>query len=325
MSDSFLQELNFPTTIVHLRVKPGPESNQLAEIVSKVARQFREQQPKIALIPGDTNSAVGAALAAAKEGVPIAHLEAGARSYDNTLPEEINRKLIDHCSSLLFAPTRQCARNLSIEGITASIKIVGDTMYDLIKDSMPRIRSTRLPFEVTGMRRLGILTVHRQSTVDQEPTLRQLVNIIGSLTSIQFIFPLHPRTKKRLKQAKILSRLEKLSNVQIAPPLSYFEMLSLVDKSDLVLTDSGGLQKEAFWLGVPCITLRERTEWNETVKLGANILTGLNERKIKRALKWFTSQSDIHSRLLSLSNPFGNGRAAVAVVESLHAITAYKR
>jgi UDP-N-acetylglucosamine 2-epimerase (non-hydrolysing) len=318
MSDSFLREFNFPSNVVHLRVKPGPESNQLAEIVQKVAKQFHENRPNVALIPGDTNSALGAALAAFKEGVPIAHLEAGARSYDNDLPEEINRKLIDHCSSMLFAPTKQCARNLMKEGITSSIKVVGDTMYDLIKSSMPKIRSTRLPFQVTGTgRRLATLTVHRQATVDQEPLLRKLVKIVGSLAGVEFVFPLHPRTKIRLKRAKILSRFERLSNVRIVPPLSYFGMLSLVCNSDLVLTDSGGLQKEAFWLGVPCITLRERTEWNETVKLGANILTGLNERKIRRAVKQLLTEVDNYSRLLSLPNPFGDGKAAVAVVQSL--------
>lgn len=245
-------------------------------------------------------------------------MEEDARNYDNDLPEETDRKLIDHCSGMLFAPTKQSARNLMKEGITSSIKIVGDTMYDLIKSSMPRIRSTRLPFQVTGTRRrLSTLTVHRQATVDDEPTLRKLVKIVGSLAGVEFVFPLHPRSKIRLKRAKILSRFAKLSNVRIVPPLSYIAMLSLVYNSDLVLTDSGGLQKEAFWLGTPCITLRERTEWNETVKLGANILTGLSERKIKRAVEWFTSQNGIRSRLLSLSNPFGNGKAAIAVLGSL--------
>jgi UDP-N-acetylglucosamine 2-epimerase (non-hydrolysing) len=273
-------------------------------------------------VPGDTNSALGAAIAALKEGVPVAHLEAGARSYDPTLPEEINRKMIDHCSAIMFAPSVNCALNLRREGIQgALVKTVGDTMYDLVKRSMPIIRK-RSPARMSldSDRKLVTVTVHRQATVDDRRSLSRLFQILASLSRMEFMVPLHPRTKKRLKEFKLASKVESIPNVRLVPPLGYLDMLSLVYRSDVVFTDSGGLQKEAFWIGVPCITLRENTEWVETVKLGANVLTGLDEAKIRRALRFFFSRSNIRSVIASLPNPYGNGAAAVKVVRCLRSV-----
>ena len=288
-------------------------------MISRLGAILRKERPQIAIVPGDTNSALGAAIAALKEHIPVAHLEAGARSFDPALPEEINRKMIDHCSAILFAPSTNCAQNLKREGVRAiQVKTVGDTMYDLIKRSMPTIRNRPLRgIRLDSDRKLAAVTVHRQATVDDRCRLARLFDIFASLPGINFVFPVHPRTRKRLQQFGLASRVGKIANVQLIAPLGYLDMLSLVSRSDLVFTDSGGLQKEAFWMGVPCITLRESTEWVETVKLHANVLTGLSETKIRRAAKFFLSQKDARSRIASLPNPYGSGAAAVKVVSCL--------
>jgi UDP-N-acetylglucosamine 2-epimerase len=227
--------------------------------------------------------------------------------------------MIDHCSSILFAPSRKCAQNLKRERIPSSlVKTVGDTMYDLIKHSMPMLR--KRPFRHTRLdsnSKLAAVTIHRQDTVDDKHKLTRLFDILSSLSGVEFILPLHPRTRKRLRGFGLTSKVERIRNVQLIRPLGYLDMLSLLSESDLVLTDSGGLQKEAFWMGVPCITLRERTEWVETVELGANALTGLHEAKIRRAVESFASQKKIRSLIASLPNPYGNGSAGVRVVQCL--------
>jgi UDP-N-acetylglucosamine 2-epimerase len=321
MSTSFLRELRFPSGLINLGVRAGTECKQLASIVASVGNVLRKERPGIVLVPGDTNSALGAALAALKEHVPIAHLEAGARSFDPSLPEEMNRRLIDHCSAILFTPTALCTENLRKEGIRGPcVKTVGDTMYDLILSSMPRIRKA-LPsyIKLDAARKIATLTVHRQGTVDDKKSLTDLFEVLASLPEIEFVFVAHPRTRRRLKEFMLFSSVKRLRNVRMIKPLGYFETLSLVRRSNLVLTDSGGLQKEAFWLGVPCITLREKTEWMETVRLGTNVLTDIKKDKIMRAVKRFTSEDNkmTRSQLGSSPNPFGNGTAAFSVVEHL--------
>jgi len=225
------------------------------------------------------------ALAAVKLSIPVGHIEAGMRSFVSDMPEEINRKLTDHVSEILFCPTLVSVRNLRAEGIRKNIVHSGDVMYELLDTFRRTIRSNR-----KVLRRLGVkdtsfllLTVHRAATVDNEASLRQLVACIKELP-LPTLFPVHPRTRKRLKRFKLWSELRRLGGLILCEPLSYLDALTAASYARAVLTDSGGLQKEALFLGTPVLTLREETEWLETLKLG-NWLVGLNKNKIISLLR----------------------------------------
>jgi UDP-N-acetylglucosamine 2-epimerase len=266
------------------------------------------ERPDYLLVYGDTNSTLAGALAAAKLGVPVAHVEAGLRSYNREMPEEINRVLADSLSSLLFCPTGVAAANLEREGITRGVFVVGDVMYDAILDSIPRAEavapSLLSKLEVESGKYL-LATVHRASNTDDPANL---ANIIGALSDSgePVVFPAHPRTAKALQQAGVVPG----PNVRQLGPVSYLEMLALEKHARKVLTDSGGVQKEAMWLAVPCITMRDETEWVETVELGWNTLTGTDHARILAA---------IHAPRLHSTPPdvYGDGHAAENIVNVL--------
>ncbi len=319
MSDIFFKELGIPEPHYHLGVGSGPQGAQTARMIEKIEEVILKEKPDCIVIYGDTNSTLAGALAASKLHLPVFHIEAGLRSYNKFMPEEINRVLSDHVSTLLFCPTKTAIKNLEKEGFKNKLndgelipipfnqKIVsniseplivnaGDVMYDIIKEIGPKAEKSEI-LERLGLngKNYATMTLHRAENVDNAERLQKLLNFVNDIDLEKVIFPVHPRTKRLLSQVNFSEK------IKIIDPLGYIDMVKLTKESSLVLTDSGGLQKEAFWLGVPCITLREETEWIETIELGWNIL-----------YKNFKSINDFTKKT---AYPFGDGRAGERIVE----------
>jgi UDP-N-acetylglucosamine 2-epimerase len=313
LSQVFIEEFNLPEPTVNLEVGSGSHAYQTGEIMLRLEKYLLRDKPSLVLVPGDTNSALAGALTSVKLGIPVAHIEAGARCYDMRMAEEINRRLIDHCSKLLFAPTLNCKKNLERESVIGEIHLTGDTMYDVfLKFKDKADRSDILEKLELSNKKYSLLTLHRAENVDDPVRLRSILKGIGE-AKMKVIFPIHPRTANRLKEYDI--SLE-CSNIKIIYPLSYIEMLKLLKHAKLVLTDSGGLQKEAFWSQTPCITLRDSTEWTETVEAGVNQIVGADAEKIAQAIRTVDEKYDeIKERFKG--KPFGDGNAAKKIVEIL--------
>jgi UDP-GlcNAc3NAcA epimerase len=282
MSEVFFQELGIPVPDYNLGVGSGSHGKQTGEMLAGIEEVLLHEQPAWVLIYGDTNSTLAGALAAAKLHIPVAHVEAGLRSFNREMPEEINRVLADHVADLLFCPTTTAVENLAREGIAAGVHQVGDVMYDAVLRGLDVAKR-----DVLG--RLGVVpqgyllaTVHRPSNTDDPAVLAEIVAALGD-TGETVILPAHPRTQKALREAGI----GPAANVHVAEPVSYLDMLALERDARMVLTDSGGVQKEAYWLGVPCVTLRDETEWVETVAAGWNMLVGNDRARIAEAVKAF--------------------------------------
>jgi UDP-GlcNAc3NAcA epimerase len=320
LSQVFFEEFELPDPKVNLEVGSGSHAYQTGEIMLRLEKYLVENAYSLALIPGDTNSALAGALTSVKLGIPVAHIEAGARCYDMGMAEEVNRRLIDHCSKLLFAPTLNCKKNLERESVLGEIHLTGDTMYDVfLKFKDKADRSDILERLELSDEEYGLLTLHRAENVDNPARLRNILKGIMK-ADMKVIFPIHPRTANRLREYNI--SLEH-SNIRIIDPVGYIEMLKLLKHAKLVLTDSGGLQKEAFWSQTPCITLRDSTEWTETVEAGVNQIVGADAEKIAQAIKAVEERYDEIKKKFTV-NPFGDGYAArriVKVMESFMHVT----
>ncbi len=301
MSLIFFEELDLRPPDYNLEVGSGTHGWQTAEMLKRLEAVLTEEQPDIVLVYGDTNSTLAGGLGAAKMRVPLAHVEAGLRSFNRDMPEEINRIVVDHVSDFLFCPTEASVVNLQREGITTGVHLVGDVMLDMVLHfrDIAMKRETPSRFGLRAGEYL-LLTIHRPANTDNLSRLEQILRTLDSLEEI-VLFPAHPRAAKQLEKSKIRESLS--SRIHLSRPLAYLDFLSLLMNAKKVLTDSGGVQKEAYFLGVPCITLREETEWKETVHDGWNVLVGANPTAIKRAV--------LGSRPTS-SRPqhFGRGRAA---------------
>jgi UDP-N-acetylglucosamine 2-epimerase len=309
MNRRFFSELKLPDPSADLDVGAGAPYQQVAAIITGLGRLFAQEKPDIAIVPGDTNSALAAGIACAKAGVPMAHLESGCRSGDIRMAEEVNRRILDHMSQVLLCPTPNCVANVKAERVLAeSISHVGDTMYDSMKKlrrSIKAAASKPRPGLTGG--EYAFMTLHRAETVDDPSALKEVLAGVGSL-GVPVAFSVHPRTKARMKEFGI--RVDPLF-VPI-DPLPYIETLSLVSGSSFVVTDSGGLQKEAYWLRKPSLIVRECTEWGEIVAAGAAFLVGTNRDRIRRGhreLQKVTGRSFEES-----SKIFGNGNASSKVV-----------
>lgn len=318
MTKVFFEEFSLPDPTVNLDVGSGSHAQQMAKIMSRLEPVLLEQKPDLVLVPGDTNSTLAGAVTAAKLHIPVAHIEAGARSYDSRMPEEINRRLTDHCSTLLFTVTENCSRNLLKEGIGKdSVNLVGDPMYDvLLQQSSKAERTAILSRLDVKAKSYALLTLHRQENVDSFESLEKILNAIVRLKKLIVIFPVHPRTRKQLHSFNLYTKLKEQKHVRLIEPVSYLENINLIKKANLILTDSGGMQKEAFWLKTPCITLRENTEWIETVQIGANYLAGSNtEQIVKTAEKIIENKEEFCKKLEKLPNPFGDGCASQKILK----------
>jgi UDP-N-acetylglucosamine 2-epimerase len=271
MSQVFLDELDMPEPDVNLGIGSGSHGRQTGEMLIGLEQVLTAQRPEWVLVYGDTNSTLASALAAAKLGIPIAHIEAGLRSFNRAMPEEHNRVLADHCSDLLFCPTQTSVDNLGREGITRGVHRVGDVMYDaaLEHGATARQRSTILDQLRLTPRGYALATIHRPYNTDDPSRLQEILAALGSL-DLPVVFPIHPRARDRL--GLLGNPQSAIRNLKSADPLGYLDMLALEQAAALILTDSGGVQKEAYFFGVPCVTLRPETEWVETVAAGWNRL-----------------------------------------------------
>ncbi|SYZ74200.1 UDP-N-acetylglucosamine 2-epimerase homolog [Candidatus Zixiibacteriota bacterium] len=284
MSEIFFNDLSIPHFKYNLSVGSGLHGQMTAAMMTRLEKLLLKIRPDMLLVYGDTNSTLAGAITAAKLHIPIGHIEAGMRSFRLDMPEEVNRRLTDHVSKLLFCPTPQSIVNLKNEGITEGIIHCGDLMYQLLEENLPLIYENR---KILSQYNLApgeylLLTMHRAGNVDDLSRFRQIVDIINDL-KYAIIFPIHPRTLKNLRRYRLYGKMTASRKIIITPPQSYLNNLSLIYNARAVLTDSGGVQKEAVFLGTPCLTLREETEWVETLNQG-NTLVGLSRTKINRAL-----------------------------------------
>jgi len=315
LSNIFYNEMNVTAPSHNLNVGSGTHGWQTGTMLIELEKTMADLEPDCVLVPGDTNSTLAGALTAAKLRIRLAHVESGARSYDMEMPEEVNRRLTDHCSDFLFTVTRNCMENLLKEGIPKErIFLVGDTMYDVLLSQMPVIRENEfLNKNNLDEEEYAVITAHRQENVDNENNLREIVKALISLVDIDIVFPIHPRTRKRLTQMNLLTMLEKAKHVRLFSPLGYHDMIKLVKNSKMLLTDSGGMQKEAFWLKTRCITLRDTTEWVETIELGVNKLVGADSTSIINEVNKILYQGSNES--LFKGNPYGDGKASENIIK----------
>ena len=286
LSRVFFDELGLPAPDVQLRIAGGSNSSQTARMLEALEPVVREAAADVMLVYGDTNSTLAGALTAVQCGVPVAHVEAGMRSFDRTMPEEVNRVVCDHLSTLLLCPSAVAVANLAAEGIgsgggvdAATVEEVGDVMVDVAATVQARVRDRPDLLGAHGVVRGAyvLATAHRAGNVDTEPRLLALVEVIGAVAAVApVVLPLHPRTRARLLALGLYDELAGAPGVRICDPLGYVELSALLVGARAVLTDSGGLQKEAYLAGVPCVTLRPSTEWVETVEAGWNTLVDLS-------------------------------------------------
>lgn len=285
MSDVFFEELRLSEPDYHLGIGGGPHGQQTGRMLEGVERVLEAEHPDLVLVYGDTNSTLAGALAAAKLRIPVAHVEAGLRSFNRAMPEELNRVVTDHLASYLFCPTALAVKNLSCEGIVKGVHLVGDVMYEVLRESLPLATSRSRILERLALRpkTYDVLTVHRAENTDRPERLAGILEAIARLDR-PAVFPCHPRTKKAIEQFG-LAPLAHSPRVRMIEPVSYLDMLRLEADAALIVTDSGGVQKEAHWLGVPCVTLRDETEWAETVESGWNVVAGTEPEAICAAVR----------------------------------------
>ncbi len=277
MSDNFFTQLEIPEPDINLGVGGGSHAEQTARIMIEFEKVLLHQKPDLIVVVGDVNSTIACSLVASKLGIRIAHVEAGLRSFDRTMPEEINRVLTDSIADFLFTTEVAGNLNLSHDGIgDEKIHFVGNVMIDTLIYCLDKIHGFSLPFDGLREREYGVITMHRPSNVDNPDILGKILDVFGVISErLKLVIPLHPRTAKNIASFGLDSKLNRISaNATITGPIGYLEMLRLNSSAKLVITDSGGLQEETTFLGIPCITMRENTERPSTIELGTNVLVG---------------------------------------------------
>jgi UDP-N-acetylglucosamine 2-epimerase (non-hydrolysing)/UDP-GlcNAc3NAcA epimerase len=311
LSAVFFAELGLPAPDLQLGVSGGSNTSQTGRMLSALEPLVGVTGADAVLIYGDTNSTLAGALAGAQAGLPVAHVEAGMRSFDRSMPEELNRVLADHASSLLLCSSPVAVDNLAHEGVTGEVALVGDVMVDVASEVQPRARARLDLIAAHGVQPRGYLlvTAHRAGNVDDPQRLAQLVELLLGVDQA-LVLPLHPRTRARLLDAGLLGRLESAPQVHLTHPLGYVELTALLCNARAVVTDSGGLQKEAYLAGIPCVTLRPSTEWLETVEQGWNVLVDLDLAAARTAL---AAPAPGGERVAL----YGDGHAGERVVEAL--------
>jgi UDP-GlcNAc3NAcA epimerase len=285
LSRIFFEELGVPAPDRQLGVHDGSVTSQTARMLAALEPELQKLRPDMVLVYGDTNSTLAGALAAAQRHVAVAHVEAGMRSFDRRMPEELNRVLTDHASDLLLCSTETAVQNLRNEGARGEVTLVGDAMADVTLAFAPVAEQRSEALAANGVKpgQYVVVTAHRAGNVDDPSRLELLVELLEALP-LDAVFPLHPRTRARLDATGLRSRLEAAPRLRLAPPLGYLDFLTLARNAHAILTDSGGVQKEAYLLGTPCVTLRDTTEWVETVEAGWNVLVDLDRDAALAAL-----------------------------------------
>ena len=310
MSDVFFEQLQIPAPKHNLAVGSGGHGAQTGEMLKRLEPIVEEEKPDWLLVYGDTNSTLAGALVASKLHVPVAHVEAGLRSFNREMPEEINRVVADHVADLLLVPNQGAAKQLASEGITKGVRIVGDLMVDLAMRAAAALPQMPPVLDQLGVkpREYAVVTIHRASNTDDRATFRRLLEGLRAV-GLPVVFPVHPRTRSIAREEGAGAG----DNLILCEPLPYMEMIALVSRACAVFTDSGGLQKEAFVLKVPCVTLREETEWLETLEDGWNVLAGSDPRKIAASAKRLTP--------IRQGAPYGEGNAAAKIADALEGVT----
>lgn len=309
MSDVFFHEMGIPSPAVNLGIGGGTHGQNTGRMIEGLERVFVERRPDAVLVYGDTDSTLAAAVAASKLGLRLAHVEAGLRSFRRAMPEEINRVLTDHVSDVLYAPSSRAVELLAKEGIVGGRVVnAGDVMFDVVKrfSTLAQERSDVLERLGLNSQKYQLLTLHRKENVDDPALLRRVLDAIGEAAQ-PTVFLVHPRTAKMLAEFQIqVSPL-----IQLVDPVGYLDMIRLIQNCSLVLTDSGGLQKEAYFLGRPCVTLRDETEWTELVDVGANKLVGTDPDRIAAALESMKTVGGVPGGI------YGQGHAAEIIALDL--------
>ena len=306
MSDIFFEELHIPKPDYHLGVGSGNHGKQTGEMLTKIEEIVLKEKPDYLLVYGDTNSTLAGALVAAKLHIPVIHIEAGLRSFNKEMPEEINRIMTDHVSEFLFCPTNTAVQNLENENITRNVFNIGDVMYDavLYNQELAKTQSKTLETNELAAKSYHLITIHRAENTDD---LQKMKNILEAFSKIEDlkVWPIHPRTKNKLESYGI--SLESVPNLKVIEPVGYLDMITLEANAKKIITDSGGVQKEAYFMKVPCVTIREQTEWVETLLGEANILTGTDVDKILAAV-----EKNVQPEYQAV---FGDGKASEKITE----------
>jgi UDP-N-acetylglucosamine 2-epimerase (non-hydrolysing) len=299
MDKIFFKELKIPSPKYNLEVGSGTHGKQTGKMLEKIEETLIQEKPDIVLVEGDTNSVLAGALSAKKLNIKVGHIEAGLRSYDERMPEEFNRKLTDHISDFLFAPTKKAKENLIREGIDEKkIFVTGNTIVDIVSKYIKKSEKKE---------NFILITLHRQENVDNKEILEKILKgleLIRKESKLKIIYPIHPRTKKRIKEFGLYIP----KGIKTINPVGYFDFLELQSNASLVLTDSGGIQEESCILKVPCVTIRRTTERPETVEVGANITSGEEPEKI------FESYKKMINKEKNWENPFGDGKSGERIV-----------
>ncbi|MEM6579647.1 MAG: UDP-N-acetylglucosamine 2-epimerase (non-hydrolyzing) [Pseudomonadota bacterium] len=317
MKHAFFDQLHIPEPEIDLGVGSGSHAQQTAEIMKRFEPVLDTNAPAAVLVVGDVNSTIACALVAVKKSIPIIHVEAGLRSGDRRMPEEINRILTDQLSDLLFTTEKAAEDNLTREGIPREkIHFVGNVMIDTLRFNLDYAVEAQQTLKAAGLaesdfQNYGLLTLHRPSNVDNAPVLERILRTVGQISEeMPLLFPIHPRTSERIKQAGLSDLLSKF-NIKTLPPQGYLEMLGLMRNASVVLTDSGGIQEETTALGIPCITLRENTERPITVEQGTNTVVGTDPKQILSCYQEIVSGGGKSGRVPEL----WDGKAAERIVE----------
>jgi UDP-N-acetylglucosamine 2-epimerase len=306
MSEVFFDELTLPAPKYELQVGSAGHGVQSGEMMRRLEPVVLAESPDWTIVYGDTNSTLAGALVGAKLGVPVAHVEAGLRSFNRAMPEEINRIVADHVATMLFVPNERATAQLASEGITGGVREVGDLMVDLVADAARDLPPSPQVLERFGVapHTYGVATIHRASNTDDAATFKRLIAGLHRV-DMPVVFPIHPRTRA----IAIANGVGRDDNIIVTSPLSYREMIALLSRAATVFTDSGGMQKEAYVLRVPCVTLREETEWLETLEDGWNVLAGSDPEKIARgARRLMPAWQKAH---------YGDGHSARRIVDAL--------
>jgi UDP-GlcNAc3NAcA epimerase len=322
MSGVFFDELRLPHPDHQLGVGSGSQGAQTGAMLERIEKVLLVEKPDGVMVYGDTNSTVAGALAATKLHIKLAHLESGLRSFNRRMPEEINRVASDHMSDILFCPTQTAVENLRREGITRNVFETGDVMLDAVisyRGEAQKRKKLLRKLRVEA-KEYALATIHRAENTDSPERLRELLEALASLDH-PVVFPMHPRVRDRLRKTRdfrhVSRVLQEAKNLRITEPVSYLDMLALEINARLILTDSGGVQKEAFFAAVPCLTLREETEWTETLEGGWNQLVGTAQDRIRAGFEEIWSRSAKRNGHHASSNNFGEGQAADRTVAVL--------
>jgi UDP-N-acetylglucosamine 2-epimerase len=316
MSEVFFKDFQLPKPDIDLGVGSGSSCFQISEILKRLERSLSGTNVDIVLVYGDTNSTLAGALCANKCDIKLGHVEAGLRSFDDTMPEENNRILTDHLARYLFAPTKNAKKILRIENARGKIYYTGDLSVEILsKIKQKSDRSNVLESLAIKSKSYLLLTMHRAENTNSKECLIHLLKTFESLIDLPIVFPIHPRTKKTFRFYGLYDRLVKCSNLKLVSPVSYVDFISLLQNASKVITDSGGVQKEAYLLRIPCITIRKNTEWIETLRGKWNILTGVNSNKIIATVRNLNPTSKFDGSV------FGNGNTSKTIIDIILSLT----